>query len=294
MNKKCKICPRSCEADRKKAEGLCHGGGEIKIAKAALHYWEEPCISGNGGSGTIFFSGCSLGCCFCQNYKISHENFGQEVSVQRLSDIFLELQQQGANNINLVSPTHYVPWIIEALEKSKNKLLIPVVYNSGGYESVETIQSLSGLVDIYLPDLKYFSKVLSFKYSGASDYFEYASKAIFEMYKQMKGLSFQENGTLSKGLMIRHMVLPGAYKDSIAVLEWIKSNLPVEDILISIMSQYTPIYQSELHPEINRRITTLEYQKVIDYAEEAGFKGYLQHKSSAKEEYTPLFDLEGV
>ena len=289
----CSLCPRQCKADRETTTGFCGGGNEIKVARAALHYWEEPCISGLNGSGTVFFSGCTLKCCFCQNFKISAENFGKNISTKRLAEIFLELQEQKAENINLVNPTHYVPLIIEALDMVKDKLNIPVVYNSGGYESIETLKMLDGYVDIYLPDLKYKDNIISKKYSKATDYFEVATKAIKYMYKQVGELKYSGN-MLKKGVVIRHLVLPNNRNDSIAVLDWIADNFDKDKILISLMSQFTPFYKCSEHPEINRRISTFEYNRVLEHAQKLGLKGFMQEKSSAKEEYTPDFDLSGI
>ena len=291
----CRLCPRECGADRtvKDARGLCGGGSLPRLARAALHQWEEPCISGDRGSGTVFFSGCPLGCCFCQNREISAGNFGREISVGRLSEIFLELQDQGAHNINLVSPTQYTPWIVRALEDVRGKLDIPVVWNTGGYERVGTLRMLDGLVDIYLPDLKYKSAELAGRYSGAPDYFEQASAAILEMFRQTGKIRMGKDGTLERGLVIRHLCLPGARRDSWAVLEWIAENLPADGILISLMSQYTP-YRPLPYKELNRRISSFEYNTVVDKALELGLRGFMQERSSAKEEYTPPFDLEGV
>lgn len=293
----CTLCPRMCRADRRTAHGFCQAGDQIKIARAALHPWEEPCISGTNGSGTVFFSGCTLKCVFCQNYTLSHENFGKEISIQRLSEIFLELQEKGAHNINLVTATHYLPSIREALDLARPKLKIPVVYNCGGYERIETLREYADYIDIYLPDLKYYDSALSKKYSAAGDYFQVTSKAILEMIHLTGGLSWNEKQPelLKKGVVIRHMVLPGAKDDSIRLLHWMKDTLPEGSFLLSLMSQYTPFYHSILYPEINRRITSYEYNKVLDTAIELGLvHGYMQEKSSAKEEYTPPFDLSGV
>ncbi|MEM1485749.1 radical SAM protein [Oscillospiraceae bacterium PP1C4] len=290
----CTLCPRKCGADRTCRSGFCGGGTVIRIARAALHHWEEPCISGWAGSGTVFFSGCPLRCCFCQNYQISAENFGKEISIDRLTEIFLELQSKGAHNINLVNPTHYVPWIIKALDQAKPQLNIPIVYNSGGYESLETLCLLEGIVDIYLPDLKYASRERAKRYSGAPDYFEVASGAILEMYRQTGKAVLDESGIMQKGLMIRHLVLPKGREDSKAVLEWIAHNLPLSEVLVSLMSQYTPFYRSAEFPEINRRVSTFEYHDVLTRAQELGIQGFMQEKSAAKEEYTPAFDLFGV
>ncbi|MBE6906458.1 MAG: 4Fe-4S cluster-binding domain-containing protein [Ruminococcaceae bacterium] len=292
--KACRLCPRECGANRSKGLGACGGGSFVKVARAALHQWEEPCISGSNGSGTVFFSGCPLRCCFCQNYQLSAQNFGKEITTQRLADIFLELQDQGAHNINLVNSTHYVPWVIEALGIVKHRLHLPVVYNSGGYERCETLRMLDGLVDIYLPDLKFAESDRSKRYAEAPDYFDVATSAILEMYRQVGKIAFDQDGLLKKGLIIRHLVLPKGRFDSVAVLTWIAQNLPKEKVLLSLMSQFTPFYRCAEFPEINRRISTFEYNYVLSKAQELGLKGYMQEKNSAKEEYTPLFDLSGV
>lgn len=284
----CTLCPRNCKADRSQTVGLCGVGDKIKVAKAYLHLWEEPCISGEKGSGTVFFSGCNLKCCFCQNYEISHQTRGREITADELSDIFLKLQDKGAENINLVSGTQFVPQIISALDRVKHRLDIPVVYNTGGYEKAETIKLLEGYVDIYLPDLKYFSPELSMRYSKAEDYFQHASKAIVEMYTQQPKLVY-EGDMLKKGLIIRHLVLPKCRHDSMRVLEWIYENLPEKSYLISLMSQYTPAYNSCEYPEINRKISTFEYNSVMDKALEYGMEGFFQERSSATLDYTPDF-----
>lgn len=292
--KKCTLCPRECRADRETSQGFCGGGLLPRAAKAYLHMWEEPCISGTNGSGTVFFSGCSLKCCFCQNYRISAENFGREITVKRLVEIFLELQDKGAHNINLVSPTHYVPQIIDALDMCRDKLHIPVAYNCGGYEKVETIEMLRGYIDIFMPDMKYYSSELSEKYSAAPDYFEYASKAISKMIEIAGKPVFDENGIMQSGVIIRHMVLPTHRRDSEAVLRKLYELYKTDSFLLSLMSQYTPFYKSCDHKEINRRISTYEYEKVSQLAQELGFNGFMQERSSAKEEYTPDFDLIGI
>lgn len=292
----CNLCPRGCGVDRDKSRGLCGMSNTVKAARAALHFYEEPCISGKNGSGTIFFSGCSLKCCFCQNYQISDEGFGKEISNERLSDVFLELQDKGAHNINLVNPTHFTPQIIEALKAVKgDKLKIPIVYNTSGYERTEALQKLDGYIDIYLPDIKYKSPELSQKYSKARDYFDYASKAVLEMFRQTGKAVYDKNGLLKKGLVIRHLVLPGAYRDSIDIIDWISENLPCDDILLSIMCQYTPCHKSCDYPEINRRLTTFEYQKVVKALEDRCIThGYIQERNSATDEYVPPFNLEGI
>ena len=291
----CRLCPRRCGVDRSSRTGYCGVGDQVQLARAALHFWEEPCISGQRGSGTVFFSGCALKCVFCQNYQLSAEHFGKEVSIQRLAEIFLELQAQGAHNINLVTGGHFVPQIVQALMLVKNELKIPVVYNSSGYETVETLQQLRGWVDIYLPDLKYCSRERSARYSHAPDYFEVATRAVMEMFSQVGPVQFDEEGMLKKGVIVRHMVMPSGVEDSMDILTWIAEHLPLDDILVSVMSQYTPFYKSADYPEINRRLTQEEYDWVLDWMECMGIEqGFVQELSSAKEEYTPDFSLQGV
>ncbi len=289
----CSICPRKCGVDRSLNKGFCGMEDNSVLAKAFLHMWEEPCISGSRGSGTVFFSGCNLKCVFCQNYQISQNNFGKEVSVEQLSKIFLNLQAKGAHNINLVNPTHFVRQIHDAVKESEG-LNIPILYNSNGYEGIEGLKIMNGIVDVYLPDLKYFSSEVSREYSSAKDYFSIASKAILEMYRQVGSPVFSSEGIIEKGMIIRHLILPGHVNETISILDWIKSNLP-EDIYVSIMSQYTPYYKAELYPEINRRITRREYEKVLNHVYKLGIEnGYVQERDSAEEEYIPNFDLEGI
>lgn len=291
----CGLCPRNCKVDRSISVGFCGSKNKIRTARAALHFWEEPCISGTRGSGTVFFSGCTLKCCFCQNHEISTGKIGKEITPQRLGEIFLSLQEQGAHNINLVTATHFLPWILSALDLVKHKLSIPVVYNCGGYEKTEIIDVLKDYVDIYLPDLKYYDSALSSRYSKAPDYFPAAAEAILRMVEQTGAPVFDSEGIMQKGVIIRHMILPGCKQDSIALLHWINDTLPKGHYLISLMSQYTPFYKSCDYPEINRRITTYEYNKVLDEAIALGLTdGFMQEKSSAKEEYTPPFNLEGI
>ena len=291
----CRLCPRQCGVDRSKQTGYCGVSDRVKLARAALHFWEEPCISGERGSGTVFFSGCALKCVFCQNHQLSAGHFGKEVSIQRLAEIFLELQQQGAHNINLVTGGHYVPQIVQALELVRKDLKIPVVYNSSGYETVETLRQLKGYVDIYLPDLKYYSPERSARYSNARDYFAVASQAVQEMFSQVGPVQFDEQGMLQKGVVVRHMVMPNGVEDTMDILTWIAEHLPLDDILVSVMSQYTPFYKSADYPEINRRLTQEEYDRVLDWMECMGIEqGFVQELSSAKEEYTPDFSLQGV
>lgn len=291
----CTLCPRKCRADRRKKPGFCGCTDKAAAARAALHHWEEPCISGTRGSGTVFFSGCTLGCCFCQNYNISREHFGKELSIRQLADIFLRLQRKGAHNLNLVTATQYLPSVMKALDMARPGLSIPVVYNCGGYESEETVKALKDYVDIWLPDLKYFSPRLSARYSQAPDYFDRASAAVKQMIAQTGPPYLDSEGIMTKGVIIRHMVLPGAKEDSIRLLHWMKDELPEGMYYISLLSQYTPFYRSREFPEINRRITTYEYSRVVEAAVSLGLEqGFMQEKSSAKEEYTPPFDLEGI
>lgn len=388
--KSCRLCPRMCGVDRSLTAGFCGCGDTLRAARAALHQWEEPCLSGAGGqpggSGTVFFSGCTLRCIFCQNYQISSENFGKELSPAQLAGVFLNLQDQGAHNINLVTATQYLPDITEALDQVRDRLRIPVVYNCGGYERVETVKALKDYVDIWLPDFKYYDNGLAAKYSKAPDYFETAAAAIGQMIAQTGPPVYEApdaiasnagstdtaataadspnaaapaapaagspapvaptagslapaagspvpvaptagsptaaaaaltasspaaaasipatraektSGTfaplMKKGVIIRHMVLPSHRRDSIALLRWIKEHFPSGHYLVSLMSQYTPFYHSHDFPELNRRITTFEYNQVIDEAIALGLTdGFMQEKSSAKEEYTPPFNLEGL
>ena len=326
MYQSCRLCPRMCGIDRSRGTGFCGCGDTLRAARAALHQWEEPCLSGAegqpGGSGTVFFSGCTLRCLFCQNYRISSENFGKELTPDQLAAVFLDLQAQGAHNLNLVTATQYLPDIIEALDQVKDRLHIPVVYNCGGYERLETVKALAPYVDIWLPDFKYFDNRLAAKYSKAPDYFETAAAAIGQMIAQTgppvydiprpvsdsrpasdsRPLSAPTTKTsgaaaplMKKGVIIRHMVLPSHRRDSIALLRWIKEHYPDGHYLISLMSQYTPFYRAAQHKALSRRISTYEYRTVVNEAVRLGLtNGYMQEKSSAKEEYTPPFDLEGV
>ena len=292
---KCTLCPRNCGADRSNSTGMCGAGSSVIVARASLHKWEEPCISYKNGAGTVFFSGCNLHCCFCQNNKISNKLFGKEITDKQLADIFLRLQEDGADNIDLVTPTHFVPNIINALDMVKHKLDIPVVFNCGGYELKETIDMLEGYIDVYLPDMKYFSSDISSKYSNAPDYFDYASEAILAMIKQVGKLTFNSEGGLMKGTVIRHMVLPSHRHDSIKLIEWIADNTSRDDVLVSIMNQYTPFdFISEEFSELKRKVTKMEYNSVINRAAELGLKGFTQERSSASEDYVPDFDLSGI
>ena len=292
----CTLCPRACGADRNAGGvGICGVDNKIKIARAAPHMWEEPPISGTRGSGTVFFSGCPLGCVFCQNRVLSREHFGTEVSPEHLTEIFFELKDKGVHNINLVTPTHYSAVLIPILRRIKTELGLPTVYNCGGYESVDTLRALEGLVDIYLPDFKYASPSLSEKYSAASDYPEVASAALTEMHRQCGEAVFDDDGLMKRGVIVRHLVLPGQYRDSIEVLRKIAKLVPIQDIKISLMRQFTPDFVDKAaYPELCRRLTTFEYQKVIEEASRLGFDGYVQDAASASAIYTPDFDLTGV
>ncbi len=290
----CTLCPRRCGALREETtgHGFCGMGADPVVARAALHFWEEPCISGTRGSGTVFFTGCSLKCVFCQNYQISTKReVGKSVSVEELSDIFQRLVKQGAHNINLVNPTHFALPIAQALER--RKLPVPVVYNSGGYETVETLKMLEGLVDIYLPDFKYADNVLAKKYSGAADYTEAAKAAISEMARQTGGAQFDADGIMTRGTIVRHLILPGNTRNSMAVIDWLSENLP-EGVLVSLMAQYVPCGRAAEYPEINRKITKREFLKVQDSLFRSGLDGFVQEMKSASQSFIPPFDLEGV
>ena len=292
----CTLCPRECNVNRLENEiGFCRGKDKIKVARAALHFWEEPCISGDKGSGTVFFSNCTLRCVFCQNNEISQCESGRDISIKRLSEIFLELQEKGALNINLVTPTHYVPQIIEALKIAKRGgLILPIVYNSSGYEKVETIRLLKGYVDVYLPDLKYYNHKYSSKYSKASNYFDFASKAIDEMVKQVGEVKFNKEGIIERGVIVRHLLLPGLLFDSKKVLDYLHKAYG-NKIYISIMNQYTPLKHVENYPEINKKITSKYYETVVDYAISIGIEnGFIQEDGTSKESFIPAFNYEGV
>ncbi len=291
----CKLCPRQCGVNRYEKAGVCGAGAEVLAAKAFLHQWEEPCISGKKGSGTIFFSGCNMKCVFCQNHDISQEHFGKEITIERLAEIMIELQQQGAANINLVSPTPYALHIIKAVSNAREKgLSLPILYNTNGYETVGTIEMLKGTVDIYLPDIKYCSDTYAVKYSHSKDYFSHTSKAVLAMFEQVGYPEFDENGMVRNGLIIRHLILPGLFEDSKAIFKWIRENIG-KYAFVSIMCQYTPMHNSYAYEEINRRIRSTEYENVLDCFFEAGLEnGYMQELESASSDYTPDFDLSGV
>lgn len=289
---KCFLCPRMCGADRQAGErGVCAEGGEIRVARAALHRYEEPPISGERGSGTVFFSGCSLRCVFCQNKAVSRGgSVGRQVSPRELADIFFELRDMGAHNINLVTPTHFADGVIRALELARPTLGIPVVYNTSGYERVETLRRFDRLVDIYLPDFKYASGELAKKYSAAPDYPEVAEAAISEMHRQVGKYIYGEDGMLKRGVVVRHLVLPSARRDSMAVLDRLSRIAPKNEILLSLMSQYTPEFAADSGcSELCRRVTSFEYDSVLDYALSMGFEGFMQGRASATARYTPDF-----
>ncbi len=295
MSEICNQCPRQCGVNRENSIGFCGVQQLPKVAKAFLHMWEEPCISGTRGSGTVFFSGCNLKCIYCQNYDISQNNFGIAISNERLQEIFIELINKGAHNINLVNPSHYTEAIKEALLslKQRDRLNVPVVYNTNGYESVDTLKSMDGLIDVYLPDIKYFYDETALNYSRAQNYPEVSKKAVLEMFRQV-GSPILDEGLIKRGLIIRHLILPGHTKESIKILDWISENLP-KSVYVSLMSQYTPYYEAHKHSEINRPITRHEYEKVVNHLYKLGLdEGYVQERQSADTQYIPDFNLEGV
>lgn len=288
---KCEICPFRCKANRLKGQiGKCGCNDKIKIDLYSLHYFEEPCISGKNGSGTVFFSGCNLNCIYCQNYKISQERKGYEIIIEELADIFLKQQENGANNINLVTPTMYTYQIIEALKIAKNKgLKLPVIYNTNGYENVETIQALNGFVDVYLPDLKYYYDELATKYSKAPNYFEIATTAILEMIKQVGKPEFDEKGLIKKGVIVRHLVLPNYIQNSKHILKWLKENVETK-AYVSVMAQYFPTYKAKEDEKINRKLTKKEYSEIEKYLYLLNIEnGYMQDLGKHEEEYVPEF-----
>ena len=287
----CTLCPRRCGAERtaEAGGGFCHMPGGLRVARAMLHHWEEPPISGRNGAGTVFFSGCTLGCVYCQNGDISAGGFGKDISTARLREIFEELIGQGAHNIELVTPTHFLPWILPALTP---RLPVPVVYNCGGYERVETLRTLEGLVDVYLPDLKYADGTLAAALSGAADYFPVACQAIREMFRQV-GPYVLEDGLLTRGVVIRHLVLPGYLDNTRQVLDWIAETFGPGDVLVSLMSQYTPT--ANMTGRMARRVTAAEYRAAAAYMRNCGITdGFVQERTSAEEAYTPAFDGQGV
>ncbi len=290
---KCFECPRKCGAERNETigKGYCKMPEAPIVARAGMHFWEEPCISGKNGSGTVFFSGCSLGCVFCQNEEISHKNYGKPITVERLAEIFKELEETGVHNINLVNPTHYVHSIKKALGKYKPG--IPIVYNSGGYDTVETIKEASQFVDIFLMDMKYRSNDRALKYSKAKDYPQVSADAVLKCAETIKENIFNVDGIMQKGLIIRHLIMPQGTNDAIEVIKWVEQNVPWA--VLSLMSQYTPHGDLSEFKEIDRKITKREYNKVLDFAAECKIENiYMQDTSSGDEKYIPPFDLSGV
>ena len=289
---KCELCPHKCKVNRIKGEiGRCKAGKDIKIALADLHFYEEPCISGENGSGTIFFSGCNLNCKFCQNYKISQNIYGKQIEIEELAEEFLKLQNRKANNINLVTAFMYVPQIIKAIEIAKKRgLIIPIIYNSSGYESIETLKLLEGYIDVYLPDLKYYYNDLAKEVSNINNYFDVATEAIKEMYKQVGPPKFDENGMIKKGLMVRHLILPNYLENSKKVLEWLKLNLDNE-VFINIMAQYFPSYKALETKDLNRKLTESEYKEIENFVFELNIQnGYMQDLEENEEQYVPEFN----
>ena len=291
---KCMLCPKNCAVNRNALElGFCKSGNKIKVAKAYLHMWEEPPISGENGSGTIFFSNCNLRCVFCQNYYISEEGNGVEISVERFSEICLDLQKQGANNINLVTPTHYVPLIVQGIKIAKSRgLVIPVIYNSSGYEKADTIKLLDGIVDVYLPDFKYYTDEYAIKYSNCKDYFRYASEALNEMVKQHPKCIFDGMGNIVKGVIVRHLLLPNMEDDSKKIIKYLYDNYK-DNIFISIMNQYTPIRECK-YSELNRKVDDNVYNSVIDYAWNIGVRNaFVQEGNTQSDSFIPKWDFKG-
>lgn len=291
---KCTLCPRNCGVDRTKELGYCSCANTIRVARAAKHMWEEPPVSGKNGSGTIFFSHCNLKCVYCQNYKISAEGYGMDISVERLAQIMLNLQSDGAENINLVSPTPYTHLITESLRICKSELHIPVIWNTGGYEKAQTIRGLKGIVDVFLTDMKYVSPQLAGKYSNAEDYPQYAQSALRAMLDSVGREEYSSDGMIKKGVIVRHLVLPSHMDESLRTLELLAAKFGTEDYSLSLMRQYYPCYRANEYHEINRRLTSYEFQRVLDKASQSGFHGYSQDKGAESAEYTPTFDLFGV
>lgn len=295
--KRCTLCPRNCNVDREAGErGVCGVTGEgILGARAALHMWEEPCISGECGSGTVFFSGCSLRCIYCQNYEIAHAETGKRITVERLSEIFLELAKKGAHNINLVTPTHYTPEIIRAVLRARAcGLTLPIIYNCSGYEKVETLKMLEGIVDIYLTDFKYMESDLAAKFSKAPDYPTIAKEALKEMVRQTGAPVFDENDLMKKGVIVRHLLLPNHLKNAKAVVQYVYETYG-NQLYLSLMNQYTPLPQVRHIPELNRKVTDREYEKLLDYAIDLGVEqAFIQEGETAEESFIPSFSCEGI
>ena len=289
---KCEICPHRCGVNRTKGEiGRCKSTDKIKIGLYSIHHFEEPCISGKHGSGTVFFSNCNLNCVYCQNYEISQEGKGKEISIEKLADIFMEQQNRQAENINLVTPTSYALQIIEAIKIAKRKgLHIPIIYNTNGYENIETLQLLEGYIDVYLPDLKYYDNEIGKKYSKVDNYFEIATKAIQEMYRQVGSPKFNAQGMIEKGVMIRHLVLPNNIDNSKKILKWLKDNMD-EQVYIDIMAQYFPTYKAKEMKDLNRKLTKEEYQEIENCVYDLDIQnGYMQELGEHEEEYVPKWD----
>ncbi len=289
--KQCKICPHNCNVNRLNGKiGRCKCTDKIKIALASVHNYEEPCISGINGSGTIFFSNCNMNCIYCQNYEISQLGKGKEISIKELADIFINQQEKGVNNINLVTPTMYAFQIIGAIKLAKkNGLIIPIIYNTNGYEKIETLKALQGYIDVYLPDLKYYSNKLSIKYSKVNNYFSVATEAIKEMYRQVGTPKFNEDGIMQRGIIIRHLVLPNHIQNSKNILKWIKENMP-QDVYVSIMAQYFPTYKAKEDELLNRKLTKKEYKEIEKFLYTLDLKnGYIQELGEHEEEYVPDF-----
>ncbi|MBE5920815.1 MAG: radical SAM protein [Pseudobutyrivibrio ruminis] len=292
MYRKCNLCPRACNIDRNTTLGVCQVSAKVKVARAALHFWEEPCISGNNGSGAVFFSGCSLHCVFCQNEEISHGKVGQEITIEELAGLYIDLQNQGANNINLVTGTHYIPQIVESVTIARKKGLdIPIIYNTSGYETVESLRLLEGIVNTYLPDFKYMDNLLALKYSHAKDYPDVAKEAIAEMVRQCGKPQFDNNGFIKSGVIVRQLLLPGHVKDAKAIIKYLYETYS-DNIYISMMSQYTPMPQiASKYPELNRRVTKREYDSLINYAIDLGVENaFIQDRAVAKESFIPEFN----
>ena len=297
----CQLCPRGCQVNREAGQtGVCGVSSTLKVARAALHYWEETCISGKNGSGTVFFSGCSMHCVFCQNQEIAQGLLGKEITKERLVEIFLELQRQGANNINLVTPGQYIPHIVWAVKQARIQgLQIPIVYNTSAYESVESLKQLEGIVDVYLPDFKYWSPELAARYSNAPDYPEIAKTAIAEMVRQQPVVELvydeqQDLDIIQKGVIVRQLLLPGQLMDAKKIIQYLHETYD-NQIYISLMSQYTPLAHVEKYPELNRKVDRKTYNKYVDYAIEIGVEnGYIQEEDVAQESFIPSFDGEGV
>lgn len=288
----CEICPHRCKVNRANGiKGRCKCDDKIKIALASIHNFEEPCISGTKGSGTVFFSNCNLNCIYCQNYEISQLGKGKEITIHELAEIFLDQQRNNVHNINLVTPTMYALQIIEAIKIAKKQgLNIPIIYNTNGYENIETIKLLNGLIDVYLPDLKYFSNTIAVKYSNANNYFKIATAAIKEMYNQVGTAKFDEEGIIKKGVIIRHLVLPNHIQNSKNILKWIKENIP-EDVYVSVMAQYFPTYKAKEDAYINRKLTKKEYKEIENYLYTLNIEnGYIQELGEHEEEYVPNWE----